>query len=403
MRDLAVIEAKLAGEIWQESAGSLERRPPPKDRVPESVEEDVAGIRWCPTKRTWRVQVKVNGVRHNKYKATHADAVKLLRELTGLPAAPTKQEPREAGGDQTPAAVAVAGAAAAPAAEVQEEAASSEQEGVGQAAAAARGEEDEPEGCLPSPSSPAWRSPPMPSSWRGKPAVQGPGAGSSRPVSRLAVKGNRPPAHPPAATGAEARAAATSEPSTPLRAPIWRTSRLPRLVKQLQLYTEIYDGFLPGDLEDMVSRRQRSADLYTAAPALVFICAHLKYGPVRDAFEEQVRKQMAGGSNPRTAAVLHRVLVDMLPRVIMHKAGLSAWSEHCGVNVAHHSGYLAWLGKLGVLERQDGPSPRTVQLGQLGSHYTVNRRGSPELFSQLQGYLNAAEAVRVCQLRPPGS
>jgi hypothetical protein len=174
-------------------------------------------------------------------------------------------------------------------------------------------------------------------------------------------------------------------------------------VKQLQVYTEIYDGYLPGDLEDMVSRRLRSADLYTAAPALVFICAHLKYGPVRDAFEEQVRQQGAGGSNLRTAAVLHRVLVDMLPRVIKDKAGLTAWSEHCGVNVAHHSGYLAWLGKVGVLERQDGPGPRTVQLGQLGNHYTVNRRGSPEHLSQLEGYLDAAEAVRMCLLRPSGS
>ena len=55
------------------------------------------------------------------------------------------------------------------------------------------------EECLPSPSSPAWRTPLMPSPWRGKPAVQGPEARSrqalqSRPVSRLAVKGFRPPA-----------------------------------------------------------------------------------------------------------------------------------------------------------------------------------------------------------------
>jgi hypothetical protein len=58
--------------------------PPAKDRVPENVAQEVANIQWCATKHAWRVHAKVDGVCHNKYRATHADAVQLLRELTGL-------------------------------------------------------------------------------------------------------------------------------------------------------------------------------------------------------------------------------------------------------------------------------------------------------------------------------
>jgi len=76
--------AVLRGEPAAKGADSLERAPPVKDRVPESVEQEVANIRWRATKHAWRVQVKVDGVHHKMHRATHADAVRLLRELTGV-------------------------------------------------------------------------------------------------------------------------------------------------------------------------------------------------------------------------------------------------------------------------------------------------------------------------------
>ena len=277
----------------------------------------------------------------------------------------------------------------------------------------------------PSLESPRWKAPPIPNSWGGLSGVQGRAAGSrpeSRPRSvrsRLAVKSPVPLLHPaapglgPLVTAPSVAVSPCALPSAVLaeqgaeltNQPPWVTSILPRRVKQLEVYTEIYEGFLPGDLEDMVRRRQQSADLYTAAPELLFICAQLKYGPVRDAFEEQVGRRFSSFTKLHSAKVLHQILVDMMPRVTKDLALLNIWSDNCGAKVSHHSGYLAWLGerRLGLLKRADGSSKAHIQLGQLSKFYEVDRQGAPALLKQLQGFIEAAEALRACQLRPSGA
>lgn len=277
----------------------------------------------------------------------------------------------------------------------------------------------------PSLESPRWKAPPIPISWGGLSGVQGWEAYScteSKPRSvrsRLAVKSPVPllqPAAPgpgPLVTVPSVAVSPRALPSAVLaeqgaeltNQPLWVTSILPRRVKQLEVYTDIYEGFLPGDLEDMVRRRQQSADLYTAAPELLFICAQLKYGPVRDAFEEQVGRRFSSFTKLHSAKVLHQIMVDMLPRVAKDFALLNIWSDNCGANVSHHSGYLAWLGerRLGLLKRADGSSKAHIQLGRLSNFYEVDRQGAPALLKQLQGFIEAAEALRACQLRPSGA
>jgi hypothetical protein len=146
--------------------------------------------------------------------------------------------------------------------------------------------------------------------------------------------------------------------------------------------------------------------LAAQAPELCYIAAMLKLAPVRDAFEEQVELQRRNRRGlQRDARTLHRILVDMLPRVVQESRVLDVWSANCGRRTAYHSGYLRFLGRLGVLQRFDGQGAKGAQvaLGQQGNLYSIDRKGLPSTLKAIQGFIVAAEAVRACQLLPCAS
>lgn len=104
----------------------------------------------------------------------------------------------------------------------------------------------------------------------------------------------------------------------------------------------------------------------------------------------------------RDARTLHRALVDMLPRVVQESRLLDVWSANCGRNTAYHSGYLRFLGRIGLLQRVDGPGAAggLLVLGQLGNRYCVDRKGSPGTLKALGAFIAAADALRTCQQLP---
>ena len=152
----------------------------------------------------------------------------------------------------------------------------------------------------------------------------------------------------------------------------------------------------------MPSGSGSAATLYTEYPALFLVSCCLKFGPVRGHLEFAAKEVLRGGSSRGFAGLsgrvgtaglsldgptLQKILVKLAQ--LCHGEKMPGWVAD-NANVQHHSGFLPFLQKLGVISKlpaaghasdsagaSDGRSRRrsaaavVVQLGEQGSHYEV--------------------------------
>lgn len=114
----------------------------------------------------------------------------------------------------------------------------------------------------------------------------------------------------------------------------------------LSLNSYLKAQVLPGDLSDLKS----NYTLYLTLPTWAqFVLCDLKYGPVRALF---VKAFKACRSQVNSAQRLHAILAQTVKR--LHGVKLGAWSANLSVGVAHHSGWLPLLQKIGFLKKVVG-------------------------------------------------
>ena len=205
-------------------------------------------------------------------------------------------------------------------------------------------------------------------------------------------------------------------------------ANVPVALRQLQWFSEVMGGELPGDLQDMVTRRCKEPELYRSRPELALVAALLKLGPPRDAMEVQARRHswdVSQGTQKRVQ-VLWLVLQEVARS--LDAVSMGTWSDNANRGVAHHSGFLMWLQKLRVIRRAMArprgaagqkalpgkparplakgagkrPSPSTLALGQQGNRYHLCK-WSQAASSQLEGLLSMTGAIQACQERPCGA
>ncbi len=186
---------------------------------------------------------------------------------------------------------------------------------------------------------------------------------------------------------------------------------LDRSVSRMAVLLDVYRGTLPGDLDDMIHRRRRHPDLYTAHPVLMLASSALKYGPARDAFEVVVRR-LVPAARPRSPLVMltSRLLYDVLTQtaVALQGVDMATWVLNCGHGVARHSGFLPWLQRQGVLTKCGASSPGigrglrrsgSLELGQQGVTYQA-ATFSQSVAARMDALLKVSLAIQTCQQRP---
>ena len=211
---------------------------------------------------------------------------------------------------------------------------------------------------------------------------------------------------------------------TPVQA---REANVPVALQQLQWFSKVMGGELPGDLEDMATRRCKEPELYCGRPELALLAALLRPGPPRDAMEVLAHQHPwhASHSVQERIQALRLVLEGVAAAVSLDEASTGTWSDDADRGVAHHSGFLAWLRKLHAIRRakacrrraaggtalpgkaarplsngaEQRPRPATLALGQRGNRY----HWSQATASQREGLLSIAGAIQTCQQRPRGT
>jgi hypothetical protein len=192
----------------------------------------------------------------------------------------------------------------------------------------------------------------------------------------------------------------------------WTRSQrgLDMLISRMSVLLNVYHGTLPGDLDDMVQRRQRHPDIYKTHPVLMLASSALKYGPARDAFEVVVRR-LVPAVRPRTplAMLTSRGLYDVLSQtaVALRGVDMATWVQNCGQGVARHSGFLPWLQRQGVLVKCGPATPparglrrsASLELGQQGLAYQA-ATFSASVAARMDAMLRTSLAIQTCQLRP---
>lgn len=177
------------------------------------------------------------------------------------------------------------------------------------------------------------------------------------------------------------------------------------MLLQFQVCWQIFEGRLPSDLADLVTRRRTMPDQFVRCPPLLLVMAALKFGPVRDIFQMKLdAASNSGGFVTWTWQTLHRVLVATVRTLMAKQVHLQAWTANCH---ARGTGYLAFFKAIGLLKHtHHGHSSSDgilVKLGALGLQYVLVVKPNADLQAKLTGILAMHDVLRSFQLRPSGS
>ena len=172
---------------------------------------------------------------------------------------------------------------------------------------------------------------------------------------------------------------------------------------QFQVCWQFFEGRVPSDLADLVARRQKMAPQFIQCPPLLLVMAALKFGPVRDIFQNALdaHKDPSGEWNWRR---LFRVLVATVRTLDAKAVSLQAWTANCH---ARGTGYLTFFKTIGLL-LQAGHGHKAsdgilVTLGSLNLRYILVTKPTADLQTTLVGILATTEILRAVQLRPLGA
>ena len=183
---------------------------------------------------------------------------------------------------------------------------------------------------------------------------------------------------------------------------------------------------LPGDLEDAITRFGESWNTFAEHRGLILVEVALKYKLVRDVFTEEWRALASSPGSQRSKARCHHgeptdVHVQRLYSALVRTAQkldmqpMPGWADNCGRQVSHHSGWLAFLQRVGVLcklrQNKLPPQPggslkvtrstskkmprgrqKTLRLGSVGACYRVAPL-TPRVHSKLAAFFRMSEVV----------
>ena len=240
-------------------------------------------------------------------------------------------------------------------------------------------------------------------------------------------------------------------------------------VARFRVLRAIYHGLLPEDLTDLAARRVRPAPgprgasrrervgfsssgraeegarasarscpgeavLYVSHPDVYVVVACLKYGPVRQAFEDAALEELAGdltrtpqklargrgsanpesegkerrerqqsrGSSPAPPAALQparlfRMFLGMLDRLQGRERQIADWTQNYGRGRGQQP--WGWLVRWNVVERCEERDRGARRLG--GTHYRPRTAG--DAAGGLAGLAALVPVLWACQLRPRGA
>ena len=156
--------------------------------------------------------------------------------------------------------------------------------------------------------------------------------------------------------------------------------------------------FIPPDLEAAVQHQTVSKAMYNAEAAYEILSVQGKYGPWKHA----LFKAWTANGRPSSRGLPPQARADNVVAVLrsacefMHGHNLTAWVQHCGRGVAHHSGFVPMLLRMQVIRRAaSGP----LHLGL--SKYAFTCRRSVQVSRCLQGLLLACDKLRGVLANPP--
>jgi len=156
--------------------------------------------------------------------------------------------------------------------------------------------------------------------------------------------------------------------------------------------------FIPPDLEAAVQHQTVSKAMYNAEAAYEILSVQGKYGPWKHA----LFKAWTANGRPSSRGLPPQARADNVVAVLrsacefMHGHNLTAWVQHCGRGVTHHSGFVPMLLRMQVIRRAaSGP----LHLGL--SKYAFTCRRSVQVSRCLQGLLLACDKLRGVLASPP--
>ena len=152
------------------------------------------------------------------------------------------------------------------------------------------------------------------------------------------------------------------------------------LVPRFVALHSICHDMVPSDLDDLVQRWPVETAAYVHCPALLVFSIMGKYGPYRDAQHAAAMEVEEVASGPSfDADFANDVLEGTARRVesLVDQGSLSAWHQSVGRNVSHHSGWLPFFQRCGLLRRWAGKGARgrdrALRLGSQGMLYIFKR------------------------------
>jgi hypothetical protein len=148
---------------------------------------------------------------------------------------------------------------------------------------------------------------------------------------------------------------------------------------------------------------QKSAGMFAAAPVLELASIQGKYGVWKDTLLASWRRSRRGKTCKQgqlSAAAVWQVL--RAAALAMHAVRTASESLHVGRGVAHHSGFLPMLLRMGAISKRKSPGASAVNLGSGQRVYFVAPR-FPGPGSRVLGHLPAMiqASARVFAPRPP--
>ncbi len=143
--------------------------------------------------------------------------------------------------------------------------------------------------------------------------------------------------------------------------------------------------------------QRRGGGVLASLPAVALTVAH--QGPGAPAVPA-VPEALGARNLPLTAARLHSILVEACRR--LHEVSMPVWTLNVGRSAAHHSGFIRWLERWGVLVKALPAHRGALQLGEGQQAYRPAAL-TPQLARRMEAILSAGPTLGVMQLRPCGA
>ena len=139
---------------------------------------------------------------------------------------------------------------------------------------------------------------------------------------------------------------------------------------------------IPQDLVAASDAAKKSQQMYKDSPALLAICLRGKEEPFKKLLRVEWAKARASPefrSSGATSNLVYTCLEKVIHRLAAKQQlkALDIWALHVGKNVSHHSGWLATLQKIHILQKVTSWSSGVLVFGRERGWYRILPFGKP--------------------------